>query len=116
MFWYLLAYVLFMTGAVLGILENGSELSLWFIGLGWVLDFTLNLLVLLKSRSLPRLFSSRGKVTVHILALVAVPVLMVFRAKANLPAFKLILALCVVLWSYSFIGLQSSHSNLSEKS
>jgi len=44
-----------MLGAVLALINFGYELSLWFLGLGWALEVTLNLLLALKSHKVPRL-------------------------------------------------------------
>lgn len=116
MFWIYCAYALFMLGSALGIIENGSELSVWFIGLGWFLDLTLVLLILLKSTILPRPKPTRSGLVTHIFVLLTIPILLFYRALPNLPVFKLLLLLCVVLWSYSLAGLNRAKSTFMEKS
>lgn len=115
MFWFYCAYVLFILGSALGIIENGSELSVWFIGLGWFLDLTLVLLILLKSEILPRPKPIRSGLVTHILVLITIPILLFFRALPNPPVFKLLLSLCVVLWSYSLAGINRAKSISMEK-
>jgi len=113
---YFLAYVLFMLGAVLALINSGYELSLWFIGLGWVLEVTLNLLVWLKSPKVLRLARDGWQKAAHILALMVIPVMMIFRIKADLRPFMLLLILAVILWSLSLINLKRSHPGSMEVS
>ncbi len=110
MIWFLIAYGLFITGSALGIIEHGSELSLWFLFLGWLLDLTLVLLGLLGSRSVSGCQFTPAARLLHALALVGVPILLFFRLQPNLLVFKLLLALCVVAWSCSLLGIR--HCNL----
>jgi len=116
MFFYLLAYVLFMTGAMLALINFGYELSLWFLGLGWALEVTLNLLLVLKSSRVPCLSRAGWQKAAHILALVGVPVMMFFRMKADMMIFGLLLICCVVLWSVSLVNLRRSYSGTLEES
>ncbi|HAE85624.1 MAG TPA: hypothetical protein DCG78_03835 [Anaerolineaceae bacterium] len=116
MFFYLLAYVLFMTGAMLALINFGYELSLWFLGLGWVLEVTLNLLLWLKSKQIPRLMRTSWPKAAHIIALAAFPLMMFFRMKADMTIFGLLLIFCVILWSFSLINLRRSPSGFMEES
>jgi hypothetical protein len=116
MFFYFLAYVLFMTGAVLALINFGYELSLWFLVLGWVLEVTLNLLAWLKSNKIVRLARMGWQKATHVLALIAFPLMMFFRMKADMLIFGLLLILCVFLWSLSLINLRRSQSGFVEES
>ena len=116
MFFYGLAYGLFMLGAVLALINFGYELSLWFLGLGWALEVTLNLLLALKSHKVPRLARTGWQKAAHILALVGVPVMMLFRMKADMLIFGLLLIGCVVLWSISLLNLHRVRSEPQEES
>jgi len=116
MFFYLLAYVLFMTGAMLALINFGYELSLWFLGLGWVLEVTLNLLVWLKSNNVVRLARTGWQKAAHIMVLIIFPLMMFFRMKADMLIFGLLLILCVFLWSLSLINLRHSKSGIVEES
>ncbi len=116
MFFYWIAYVLFMTGAVLALINFGYELSLWFLGLGWVLEVTLNLLIWLKSNKVVRLVRTGWQKATHIVALITFPLMMFFRMKADMLVFGLLLILCVFLWSLSLINLRRSKSGFVEES
>jgi hypothetical protein len=116
MFFYWIAYVLFMTGAVLALINFGYELSLWFLGLGWVLEVTLNLLVWLKSNKIPRLARMGWQKAAHVMAFITFPLMMFFRMKADMLIFGLLLILCVFSWSLSLINMRRSKSGFVEES
>ena len=116
MFFYWIAYVLFMTGAVLALINFGYELSLWFLGLGWVLEVTLNLLIWLKSNKVVRLVRTGWQKAAHVVQLITFPLMMFFRMKADMLVFGLLLILCVFLWSLSLINLRRSKSGFVEES
>ena len=116
MFFYWIAYVLFMTGAVLALINFGYELSLWFLGLGWVLEVTLNLLVWLKSNKVVRLARKDWQKAAHVMALITFLFMIFFRMKADMLVFGLLLILCVFLWSLSLINLRRSKSGFVEES
>lgn len=49
---YMLAYLLFLVGAVLAFIENGSELAFWIMVMGIAIDLTLLILPIFGAASL----------------------------------------------------------------
>ena len=96
---YSFATVLFLAGAVTGWLERGSELSLWLLGLGWLLDFTLMGLSLLGWKTLWLWAGLRpvGK-TAHVLALALLLPLLALRFSGDFSAFRLVLVFSALVW------------------
>ena len=96
---YSFATVLFLAGAVTGWLERGSELSLWLLGLGWLLDFTLMGLSLLGWKTLWLWAELRpvGK-TAHVLALALLLPLLALRFSGDISAFRLVMVFSALVW------------------
>lgn len=103
MFWHLCAYALFMIGAVMGLTRGAAEPSLWFISMGWVLEMTLILLRVLGSQRVKQVERARWQKAALACALAAVPVMMVFRLRADLSSFKLLSIGAALLWSIALL-------------
>ena len=114
------AYVLFLGGAVLAYLENGSELSFWILGFGIALEVSLLLLALFGS---PRIkFSLRQGKVLAIIALIAQVLALLIslfaipvRFLSYINAFTWLLAASLLLWTGAlFILLNAKHANNGE--
>lgn len=107
-FAYLFCWLLFITGCVLVIIENGSELSFWIVSFGIVIDLVLLTLPIFDA---PILKLPLGKgdsgmgwaMALHlvgiILAIVAIPV----RFLSFFLAFQIIMIFSIITWTASLI-------------
>lgn len=120
-FWSVVAYILFLGGAVLAYLENGSELSFWILGFGIALEVSLLLLglfgserikfLLLKGKSLS-IIAIIAQVLALLISLFAIPV----RFLSYINAFTWLLALSLLLWTGAlFILLYAKNAHNGEK-
>jgi len=120
-FWSVVAYILFLGGAVLAYLENGSELSFWILGFGIALEVSLLLLGLFGSERIKFLLR-KGKslsiiaiiaqVLALLISLFAIPV----RFLSYINAFTWLLALSLLLWTGAlFILLYAKNAHNGEK-
>ena len=104
-----------MLGTFLAFRGNGSELSLWFLGLGWVLELTLIGLAWLGSQRLqawsklttsPRVLHALALVVFPLLlALVVFPLLLAHRLLGRTREFKVLLAASSCFWLVAFLVL-----------
>lgn len=105
---YSIAYILFMTGACLAHIENGSELSLWITSFGLALDATLLALSILGTHK-PRItfkdipFIQKLAGIIHIIAPLVCLLSFALRFMTQITAFHWLLALSQILWSLSII-------------
>lgn len=105
MVWQILVLIFFSLGGVLAVGQHGSELSLWFLAFGWVLDVTLLLLGLLGSTRVPSVGQNDGLAKwLRGLSLAAFLVAAVLRAIPNLLAFKIVTVSAAALWLAYFIN------------
>ena len=120
-FWSVVAYILFLGGAVLAYLENGSELSFWILGFGIALEVSLLLLGLFGSERIKFLLR-KGKslsiiaiiaqVLALLISLFAIPV----RFLSYINTFTWLLALSLLLWTGAlFILLYAKNAHNGEK-
>ncbi len=106
--WYLLAYLLFMVGAVLAYIENGSELAFWIMCMGIAIDLTMLVLPILGA-SQHKIRLRTGKPALRwgfvchilgiLLAIFSIPV----RFLSYIFEFHLLLAAAMILISYSIL-------------
>ena len=105
---YSIAYILFMAGACLAHIENGSELSLWIASFGLALDAALLTLSVLRTHK-PRTnfkgitFNRKLAGLLHILALPICLLSFAARFMTQIIAFHWLLALSQALCSLSII-------------
>lgn len=105
---YLLAYSLFLLGAVLAYIENGSELSFWVLSIGIAIDLTLLILPVFGESRL-RLNLRQGKPTsgwglaAHLLAILLALVSIPVRFLSLITLFHILLAFAILLYTISII-------------
>lgn len=111
MVFLILALVLFALGLVGSLVEGASEVWLWFLACGLVLDFSLVLLILTDWHWLRRFkaVDTPGRLA-HFVMFVSAGLGFWFRLKAENDLFSIFMILSLFLWVYSFIRLKKSLS------
>ena len=105
---FIFAYLLFMLGAVLAYIENGSELSFWVLSMGIAIDLTLLVLPIFGASKLKlHLHNSKPNsywgLTAHLLAILLALASIPIRFLSFITLFEIMLAFAVLLYSLSIV-------------
>lgn len=105
---FIFAYLLFMLGAVLAYIENGSELSFWVLSMGIAIDLTLLVLPIFGASKL-KLHLQKSKpnlywgLAAHLLAILLALASIPIRFLSFITLFEIMLAFAILLYSLSIV-------------
>ncbi len=105
---FIFAYLLFMLGAVLAYIDNGSEFSFWVLSMGIAIDLTLLVLPIFGASNLKlHLHNSKPNsywgMAAHLLAILLALASIPIRFLSFFTLFEIMLAFAILLYSLSIV-------------